>query len=161
MHAKCIYISIHALRVEGDAVFILYLGGFCKYFYPRPPGGGRHIQRYRELRNEMISIHALRVEGDCRDANESHYLQRDFYPRPPGGGRPEAEAEVVPFFHFYPRPPGGGRRLQHAFCRQSARFLSTPSGWRATIAARPKARGHPISIHALRVEGDNLARLRN
>ena len=33
-------ISIHALRVEGD-VFILYSGGFYEYFYPRPPGGGR------------------------------------------------------------------------------------------------------------------------
>ena len=37
-----------------------------KYFYPRPPGGGRP----RELRNKtalvIISIHALRVEGDPR-----------------------------------------------------------------------------------------------
>ena len=35
-----IVISIHALRVEGDA----YPGTKCVnklYFYPRPPGGGR------------------------------------------------------------------------------------------------------------------------
>ena len=36
--------------------------------------------------------------------------------------------------YFYPRPPGGGRRfiLSAPFLRQAV-FLSTPSGWRATL----------------------------
>ena len=34
-------ISIHALRVEGDRVFVCVVVLF-NYFYPRPPGGGRH-----------------------------------------------------------------------------------------------------------------------
>ena len=41
--------------------------------------------------------------------------------------------------------PGGGTRLE---------FLSTPSGWRATLSAANEADSKAISIHALRVEGD-------
>ena len=33
-------------------------------------------------------------------------------------------------------------------------FLSTPSGWRATGEWMLETEGQPISIHALRVEGD-------
>ena len=35
------------------------------------------------------------------------------------------------------------------------RFLSTPSGWRATCFTRATVRGAHISLHALRVEGDS------
>ena len=56
-------ISIHALRVEGDTARPLSAMS-PKYFYPRPPGGGRHsiLSNYNKAR--QISIHALRVEGD-------------------------------------------------------------------------------------------------
>ena len=79
-------ISIHALRVEGDALgygrslcarkFLSTPSGWratrmavssaCSgyYFYPRPPGGGRPLTLNKELINRYISIHALRVEGD-------------------------------------------------------------------------------------------------
>ena len=56
-------ISIHALREEGDVV---YLG--CepiKYnFYPRPPRGGRRRRHPHPTGESGISIHALREEGD-------------------------------------------------------------------------------------------------
>ena len=57
---------------------------------------------------------------------------------------------------FYPRPPGGGRRPRRVRPRLSrCRFLSTPSGWRATGAFAMQEEGEKmISIHALRVEGD-------
>ena len=64
---------------------------------------------YNKVRT--ISIHALRVEGDSSNFS-SRLVCKDFYPRPPGGGR------RVPFF---------------ALC-SICRFLSTPSGWRATAA---------------------------
>ena len=35
------------------------------------------------------------------------------------------------------------------------RFLSTPSGWRATVALDTTLTHEGISIHALRVEGDS------
>ena len=34
-------ISIHALRVEGDCRLLVFEMTKKKYFYPRPPGGGR------------------------------------------------------------------------------------------------------------------------
>ena len=56
-------ISIHALREEGDAPELSRLEGH-RYFYPRPPRGGRPDQFVCRSRCPEISIHALREEGD-------------------------------------------------------------------------------------------------
>ena len=62
------YISIHALRVEGDLPCSGQLLHRCWHFYPRPPGGGR-LDLIVSLANDIsISIHALRVEGDSLSA---------------------------------------------------------------------------------------------
>ena len=110
-------ISIHALREEDDPRN-LCTGHDRRYFYPRPPRGGRP---------------AHRPEGDS---------QCYFYPRPPRGGRRAPQAlplEARPFLstpsarratqtldsclcdvvHFYPRPPRGGRPQQSRRPRQS------------------------------------------
>ena len=101
--SKCVCISIHALRVEGDAKTYLTRANMI-YFYPRPPGGGRQ---------EMAK--KLRVS-------------RDFYPRPPGGGR-RCWIETTMFsLYFYPRPPGGGRGYARKAAAVDGVFLSTPSG---------------------------------
>ena len=124
------------------------------YFYPRPPRGGRRPTRtttsaaigflstpsarratllsgYGRVRDD-ISIHALREEGDRRTAHTEHRLD-DFYPRPPRGGRlRERFIGGRQLQHFYPRPPRGGRHHQPV-------ASSIPN---------------PISIHALREEGD-------
>ena len=59
-------ISIHALRVEGDDCKRVPLCYNYRNFYPRPPGGGRHDDVEKALQAGYISIHALRVEGDIR-----------------------------------------------------------------------------------------------
>ena len=59
-------------------------------------------------------------------------VRGDFYPRPPRGGRPFARLVALQIRHFYPRPPRGGRLWQH--------YADTDYP--------------PISIHALREEGD-------
>ena len=148
-------ISIHALRVEGDRVF---------------------SQRLSVLRG--ISIHALRVEGDLRSGFADDRGALYFYPRPPGGGRLQV-IRVSPAgrVDFYPRPPGGGRRKLLWNRVKQSKFLSTPSGWRATGVSKQQLRQDiflstpsgwratedlkqvyhmvfDISIHALRVEGD-------
>ena len=67
-------ISIHALRVEGDRSSAQYPLCF-RYFYPRPPGGGRPIFAPHDRYSVDISIHALRVEGDIRnDGNHAEIL---------------------------------------------------------------------------------------
>ena len=153
------------------------------HFYPRPPRGGRRSSSTIGTSSSMISIHALREEGDPRCPRpvpashiSIHALREEgdprrprlpqhikeflstpsarratrsksccscstayFYPRPPRGGRrPRPKVRIRRPSHFYPRPPRGGRHL-----RQHVR-----SGI------------HPISIHALREEGDPLPGLR-
>ena len=150
------------------------------YFYPRPPDGGRPDYATLTSQTEYISIHALRVEGDCtlwtcqpvqlqisihalrmegdgfRDGSVwSNYKflstpsgwratrfssrfsgsGKNFYPRPPGGGRPRTAAlSACNGCYFYPRPPGGGRLCLRLNSSCAFPFLSTPSGWRATKA---------------------------
>ena len=78
-----------------------------------------------------ISIHALRVEGDT-------------------GGQLFSFCHCISIHAL--RVEGDANAQRGVSCRK--RFLSTPSGWRATAAKKAKAVDMPISIHALRVEGD-------
>ena len=74
------FISIHALREEGD-------GGtpgarLCAaHFYPRPPRGGRLPFMPIPQQRESISIHALREEGDHL-ANDLFQATRGFLSTP-------------------------------------------------------------------------------
>ena len=59
--------------------------------------------------------------------------------------------------NFYPRPPRGGRQAvawRHPTVKE---FLSTPSARRATNPQQGDTISKPISIHALREEGDLLS----
>ena len=56
--------------------------------------------------------------------------------------------------NFYPRPPRGGRPKTAASSTNGNVFLSTPSARRATQRRQDGNRLRRISIHALRVEGD-------
>ena len=123
-------------RATKHAVYITFK---CGNFYPRPPCGGRR-------KNSVIGYSQL----------------HNFYPRPPCGGRPGTLSAAEYDSNFYPRPPCGGRPggllLQTIeYCG----FLSTPSVRRATddfgIADDCD---FPISIHALRAEGDAKGRAR-
>ena len=103
-----------------------------QHFYPRPPGGGRPHSAAMSSPPMPISIHALRVEGDARASSSSRKIPG--FLSTPSGWRATIYhllAHKVNF-DFYPRPPGGGRRSCGCCCRPVPR----------------------ISIHALRVEGD-------
>ena len=57
-------ISIHALLAEGDT-WSGSPGLPARYFYPRPPRGGRHHRGLSQAGRGKISIHALLAEGDA------------------------------------------------------------------------------------------------
>ena len=127
-------------------------------FYPRPPGGGRRTKYLKAKCVSPISIHALRVEGDrlwfCSPWQGAQFLST------PSGWRATVSMSLCEkrSFYFYPRPPGGGRRMFWSTAFENRLFLSTPSGWRATKLAAFLNKMLEISIHALRVEGDEVTR---
>ena len=57
------FISIHALREEGDILQTRKILARDD-FYPRPPRGGRLLILGELNEGLLISIHALREEGD-------------------------------------------------------------------------------------------------
>ena len=158
MYAAYLYrrrreISIHALRVEGDTRSTLRKGRRCRIsIHALRVEGDQDVESFREM--IPISIHALRVEGDQQRLYKVKYFF-NFYPRPPGGGRHFTDKPCQVVYNFYPRPPGGGRPCGLKLARGIGSFLSTPSGWRATMPARKVRQETEISIHALRVEGDS------
>ena len=103
-------ISIHALRVEGDAIV-------------RSP-----------IPDFPISIHALRVEGDDIIMDEMQNATENFYPRPPGGGRPVGVETLPP-----------DKLISIHALRVEGDAVDMPEMIPAI----------GISIHALRVEGDD------
>ena len=145
-------ISIHALRVEGDKVSnTIGSDPSISIHALRVEGDATEAANKAE---QAISIHALRVEGDNHRLADLEDIERFlstpsgwratrkirclsfgmiyFYPRPPGGGRPMKAYTNKLLIDFYPRPPGGGRPLRRKREQPHRRFLSTPSGWRAT-----------------------------
>ena len=181
---RCIaeYISIHALREEGDRVRLCPMCQW-RHFYPRPPRGGRPLTgdaldkkldeilflstpsarratatRQQEQPGQEISIHALREEGDPIPAVLCS-PRAHFYPRPPRGGRPALYAVAAGHRDFYPRPPRGGRRATPPICHFTLNFYPRPPRGGRRPAGRPARPLRSISIHALREEGDLFRRV--
>ena len=102
------------------------------HFNPLPPCGGRLKSQNRKK------------------------ILRNFNPLPPCGGRPVINTESASHGkYFNPLPPCGGR---HVICQKQRIahiFQSTPSVWRETANARKAVAKARISIHSLRVEGDD------
>ena len=123
-------------------------------FYPRPPRGGRRGRIARES-SSTVFLSTPSARRATRTRKTSIPRAEHFYPRPPRGGRPSpiwARTWTTP--NFYPRPPRGGRRWSLRDLAKARRFLSTPSARRATTAPPMPGSCRPISIHALREEGD-------
>ena len=108
-----------------------------RYFYPRPPRGGRRVRLPRGVeRVQFLSTPSAR-RATARETR-THTQLRYFYPRPPRGGRPWPWwIRFTMQSYFYPRPPRGGRLINSRL-----------------VCAR-----HSISIHALREEGDYLEKV--
>ena len=173
-----IFISIHALREEGD-IWERTEERTDEYFYPRPLRGGRLPGFFLASETGKISIHALREEGDA-GLRMFHLQWQEFLSTPsarratskrswqsgwPRGFLSTPSARRATFFSvvlhpaqsdFYPRPPRGGRQTVDLLIVDDLGFLSTPSARRATRSCRRTGTVQRISIHALREEGDML-----
>ena len=128
------WISIHALRVEGDRHPLTRFRDRW-HFYPRPPGGGRPRGNFHGLYIEIF----LSTPSGWRATRAFHTVTRRsdyFYPRPPGGGRLVVATGQATVVAFLSTPSGWRATLSTALHGAQRRFLSTPSGWRATSPRR-------------------------
>ena len=148
------WISIHALREEGDVFFHRFSSNIL-HFYPRPPRGGRlgFPMGFRGF--FRISIHALREEGDRHHFDQLFGWAISIHALREEGDRSILTTPLFPI-HFYPRPPRGGRLDLPLLLSPVRIFLSTPSAGRATHPPTGRSSSSCISIHALREEGDDL-----
>ena len=124
------FISIHALREEGDLLLAVLLQR-QKYFYPRPPRGGRQ-------------------ENPAAEPSQKQFLSTPSARR----ATPTSPSRASMPGYFYPRPPRGGRHKHALVIKLLKIFLSTPSARRATVGLGVRTPRIVISIHALREEGD-------
>ena len=79
------YISIHALREEGDADIVQMRSKDILFLSTPSARRATHCAEFY-ADHLMISIHALREEGDVLSDMQTKE-KRHFYPRPPRGGR--------------------------------------------------------------------------
>ena len=134
-------ISIHALREEGDISSPAALPQ-GRYFYPRPPRGGR---LYSSLTTSLSGLflstpsarRATTGSGGCSGRGS------DFYPRPPRGGRPQNFRHVLPDSPFLSTPSARRATAAAQVVQRGERFLSTPSARRATAKTERK---HPAFV---------------
>ena len=112
------------------------------------------MQGLNLIQGKNISIHALREEGDLVTFADTS-IRLYFYPRPPRGGRRQNGRREHSDAYFYPRPPRGGRPGFSPRPQQSCYdfYPRPPRGGRPGKRIGPP-RASPISIHALREEGD-------
>ena len=134
-----------------------------RYFYPRPPGGGR----LQELRPAWVVGEFLSTPSGWRATARDQSKptsKKHFYPRPPGGGRPQTSTISATSLEFLSTPSGwrATRRDHHQRCQQPPRnFYPRPPGGGRQSSSNNGYEGDLISIHALRVEGDTQKQLRD
>ena len=146
------------------------------HFNPRPPWGGRRGQAETDLSPARFQSTPSvgRATKAALGLTESHTFQStpsvgrathtidatryatEFQSTPSVGRATFFSTAVKPArSNFNPRPPWGGRQNSNSSADFSKRFQSTPSVGRATqVTLPPVIQKNPISIHALRGEGD-------
>ena len=175
---RCSAADFYPRPPRGGRRFIMVWRFQTSNFYPRPPRGGRQYTnlglskggeflstpsaRRATIADTIIdtapgiSIHALREEGDNRRAGSVRgmavFLSTPSARRATSSREPPQQVTG----DFYPRPPRGGRRRVTDMIGGGWLFLSTPSARRATHLLSRTGLRSPISIHALREEGDRF-----
>ena len=109
-----------------------------RYFYPRPPRGGRH------------------------DSANGDSCPLHFYPRPPRGGRPAPNSTPSTLRTVFLSTPSARRATRRHLQRQAGQgdFYPRPPRGGRLMPGKVWNAPHGISIHALREEGDLPAAFR-
>ena len=128
-------ISIHSLRVEGDIVFPL-LCRSVRYFNPLPPCGGRLI------------------------TSVPYSIILQFQSTPSVWRETRLDSNPAPIWVFQSTPSVWRETASTRKFLTSEIFQSTPSVWRETFPSLYPLRCLIISIHSLRVEGDQVFKIR-
>ena len=173
-------ISIHALREEGDCAIWLD-GRLEKYFYPRPPRGGRLFSsRYihthslflstpsarRATIAESMGTRLLDVFLSTPSARRATLFQRRSGAvkeisihalREEGDGIGQLRDSAS--YRFLSTPSARRATPKTSSLVGALSFLSTPSARRATRSKRITILMSEISIHALREEGDVVVKV--
>ena len=161
---------------------VLPVSAVLRYFYPRPPRGGRPTLVRGRGFEPHISIHALREEGDKTryksEINQWRFLSTPSARRATSYYDPmlanlgisihalREEGDVTQHtltttpkkFLSTPSARRATSKLPKTYTEYI--FLSTPSARRATARIRDTSQIQVISIHALREEGDPVLSLR-
>ncbi len=148
-------ISIHALRMEGDAVTRNPIASLCpfqstpsawratrcpvrcpsgrEYFNPRPPHGGRQVDFSGNV--SMSGFQSTPSAWRATSDNELRRVREVIFQSTPSAWRATAASDSIRSRsrHFNPRPPHGGRHISALICVLAFAFQSTPSAWRATF----------------------------
>ena len=146
-----------------------------EYFYPRPPRGGRRQDIFYDLQAEpflstpsarratteevrpalfILFLSTPSARRATSDGRHTGSLHSDFYPRPPRGGRPGCAVNKSNQNKFLSTPSARRATANPDRGASTTSFLSTPSARRATLLLAAILQIFPISIHALREEGD-------
>ena len=149
-----------------------------EYFYPRPPRGGRRQDIFYDLQAEpflstpsarratteevrpalfILFLSTPSARRATSDGRHTGSLHSDFYPRPPRGGRPGCAVNKSNQNKFLSTPSARRATANPDRGASTTSFLSTPSARRATLLLAAILQIFPISIHALREEGDPSA----
>ena len=131
--------------MEGDDKARFWTGVLYPEFLSTPSGWRATPQVDFIHKRMSISIHALRVEGDTLFIAFFPSAE-NFYPRPPGGGRQPWSRIVSPSSKFLSTPSGWRATDYLIHDTETCKFLSTPSGWRATAVCGTRPNSHPVFL---------------
>ena len=151
--SEMIDISIHSLRMEGDALdSVEYRQAFI--FQSTPSAWRETGEEVVKYVRKSISIHSLRMEGDLVTVYLSLYVI--IFQSTPSAWRETyiSQGRQKGKNYFNPLPPHGGRHATNTTDHNGRKFQSTPSAWRETVQKLAEEHLMDISIHSLRMEGD-------
>ena len=148
-----VYISIHALREEGDVVSASSNMSLSQFL--STPSARRATCCICIAKSCCIFLSTPSARRATRRLMWLDEADAEFLSTPSARRATPRICEVGNIKKdFYPRPPRGGRRSSPSAKPSRPEFLSTPSARRATYKPDGRCNISGISIHALREEGD-------